>query len=57
MVYVVKERVKMFLNLKMKIRVSPDTYDELDAQVENMLKKACQRVRENGRKTVMPMDL
>lgn len=37
--------------------VASDFYDELDAEVRNILDEAAERAEENDRKTVQPRDL
>ena len=39
------------------MNVASDFADALSKEVEEMVKKACKRADENGRKTVQPRDL
>ncbi|MFH2028251.1 MAG: hypothetical protein ABIJ08_03895 [Nanoarchaeota archaeon] len=39
------------------LSISTDFYVELNKTVENMIKKACERARANGRTTVMGRDI
>ena len=56
MEYVIAGAVKLYLK-KNGMRVAKGTYEELDRQVEKLLKRACERTQMNGRQTVMPQDL
>ena len=51
---IVKSAVKEELD---GMNVSADLYDELDAEVSELLESAAQRAEENDRKTVQPRDL
>jgi len=51
---IVKAAVKEALSEK---NVASDFYDELDAEVEELLHDAADRADANGRKTVQPRDL
>lgn len=48
--------VKQFLRQN-KMRTSSELYEVVDASVEAMLKKACQRASANKRQTVMGQDI
>jgi len=48
--------VKHFLK-ENKMRTSSELYAVVDAQVEALLKKACERAKLNGRQTVMGQDI
>ncbi|MFB6265643.1 MAG: DUF1931 domain-containing protein [Candidatus Nanohaloarchaea archaeon] len=39
------------------MNVGSDVYDELDAQVQEMIDRAAERARENGRKTLKARDV
>ncbi|MFB6076475.1 MAG: DUF1931 domain-containing protein [Candidatus Aenigmatarchaeota archaeon] len=39
------------------VNVAGDFYDELDAEVKDLVDKAVERAKANGRKTVKPRDL
>lgn len=51
---VVKSRIK---ELAGEYNVAGDFADALNAEVENLVKKACNRAKENNRRTVMAKDL
>ena len=53
--YVVQSKVKEFIS-KQGFNTAGDAIDGLDKVVEWQLKKACERAKENGRKTVRPID-
>jgi histone H3/H4 len=48
----VKERAKA-----LKVRISPAAVDVVDSHIQDMLKKAAERAKENKRKTIMPHDI
>ncbi len=48
----VKERTKA-----LKVRISPAAIDTVDGLIQDMLKKAAERAKENKRKTIMPHDI
>tara|TARA_Y100000310_G_scaffold344929_1_gene460567 strand:- start:7365 stop:7547 length:183 start_codon:yes stop_codon:yes gene_type:complete len=56
--------IKMSLIVKAKVKevakgmnVASDFADSLDAEVQTLVKRACKRAEENGRKTVQARDL
>ncbi|MGM5484395.1 MAG: DUF1931 domain-containing protein [Nanobdellota archaeon] len=51
---IIKAKVKDFAP---GFNVAGDVADELDKKAKEMMKKACERARENNRKTVMAKDL
>ena len=56
MAYVKKVEVREFLK-KYDLRVSGDLFDALDKAVEEILKKAAESAKANGRKTVKGVDI
>ena len=40
-----------------KMNVAAEFYDELDDEVDDLLKQAAQRAQDNDRKTIQPRDL
>jgi len=55
---IVKSNLKHAAELDGKnFSISGDFADALDEKVKQVIKKACERARENGRHTVMPRDL
>jgi len=56
MSYVVASKVKEMVN-KMDMMAAGDLVDGLNKMMEEVLKKAVWRAKENGRKTVRPCDL
>ena len=56
MTYVKKVEVKHFAKSR-EMRVSGDVFDALDAAIEVILKKAADRSKANGRKTLKAIDI
>ena len=55
---VVKAKIKELAKIDEKsLNVSTDFYEEINKKVTNLIKKACQRARANGRNTVMSKDV
>jgi len=54
--YVIARRVKERAKA-LKVRISPAAIEAIDARVQEMLKKAAERAKENKRKTVMSHDI
>jgi histone H3/H4 len=48
----VKDRAKA-----LKVRISPAAIDTVDGLIQDMLKKAADRAKENKRKTIMSHDI
>tara|TARA_Y100000034_G_C6814211_1_gene366149 strand:- start:623 stop:784 length:162 start_codon:yes stop_codon:yes gene_type:complete len=51
---IVKSNIK---NISKNYNISGDFAEELNKQVEELVRKACQRAEANSRKTVMAKDL
>ncbi len=51
---IVKAKIK---EISAEFNVAGDVAEALNAKVEQMVKKACERAEANGRKTVMAKDL
>ena len=56
MAFVVKSAVKSSVS-KSKMRISGDFWKALDATIDDMLKSAVKRAKDNGRKTLRAADL
>jgi len=56
MAYIKKVEVREFAKKK-DMRVSGDVFDALDRAVEDLLRKATERAKANGRKTVKNLDI
>jgi len=56
MEYIIKGAVKAYLK-KSRFRVAGATYEAIDRGMEELLGKALERAKKNGRLTVMPQDL
>lgn len=56
MTYTKKVEVKNFAKSR-EMRVSGDVFDALDAAIEIILKKAADRSKANGRKTLKAIDI
>lgn len=54
--YVKKVEVRNFAKAR-DMRVSGDVYEALDMAIDELLKKAAVRSRDNGRKTIKAIDL
>ena len=54
--YVIARRVKDRAKA-LKVRISPSAIDIVDGHIQDMLKKAAERAKENKRKTIMPHDV
>jgi histone H3/H4 len=55
---VVKAKIKEYAKVDDKLlNVSGDFADKLSVKVENLIREACRRAKENGRSTVMAKDL
>ena len=55
---VVRTQIKELANIDEKqLNVSSDFYKELNKKVEDIIKKACKRAKDNGRTTVMGKDV
>ncbi|AJC71892.1 MAG: hypothetical protein J7K48_04325 [Thermococcus sp.] len=50
---IVKSKVKEFVkSLDAEMRVSPEFYDALEAEIKVLIEKAIKRAKEEGRKTL-----
>ena len=56
MAYTKKVEVRNFAKAK-EMRVSGDVFEALDAAIEVILKKAAERSKSNGRKTIKAVDI
>ncbi len=56
MQFIIKIKLKDYLNSK-NMRMSNDFSDELEKKIKEIIDKAIERARLNGRSTVMPRDL
>lgn len=55
---IVKAKIKEYSKIDDKaLNVAGDFADALSAKVEQLIKDACRRAKENGRSTVMAKDL
>ena len=54
---IVKAKIKDLVQEDGGFNVSADFADKLDEKVKMMVKEACQRAKENSRRTVMARDL
>lgn len=55
---VVKAKIKEYAKVDDKVlSVSSDFADKLGEKVEQLIKEACKRAKDNGRSTVMAKDL
>lgn len=53
--YIVKSKVADLIRGK-DMMMSSDAYEALNAQVENLITRACERCSQGGRKTLKPFD-
>ena len=56
MAYTKKVEVRNFAKAR-EMRVSGDVFEALDAAIEVILKKAAERSKSNGRKTIKSIDI